>query len=65
MTFLAGATGDADTRADRVRFIAGAVATFALTEFFVVAANLRWTRDGFGGRNTALFGWNADAMFVF
>jgi len=64
VTFLAGAAGDADTRADGVGVLAGAVAALALTEFLVVAAHLGWQRHGFGGRNAAGFRWHAHAVFV-
>jgi len=46
VSLFASATGDADTRADRIRLVAGTVATFARTEFFVLAAYLRRDRDG-------------------
>jgi len=65
VTFLAGAAGDADTRADGVGVVAGAVAALALTEFLVLAAHLGWQRHGFGGRNAAGFRWHAHAVFVF
>jgi len=64
VSLLARATGDADTRADRIRLIAGTVATFARTEFFVLAADLRRDRDGFGGRTAAFHGLDARAFFV-
>jgi len=62
---FAGATGDADAWTDRVGFLARAIATFALTEFFIGLANLRLNGDGFGGGNTASFGWNTHALFAF
>jgi hypothetical protein len=65
VTFLAGAAGDADTRADGVGVVAGAVAALALTEFLVLAAHLGWHRHGFGSRNAAGFRWHAHAVFVF
>ena len=65
VSFLAGATGDADTRADGVGFFAGAVAALALTEFFVITAHLRWHRDGLGSWNAAGFRRHAHAVFVF
>jgi hypothetical protein len=65
MTFLAGAALDADTRADGVGVVAGAVAALALTEFLVLAAHLGWHRHGFGGRNAAAFRGHAHAVFVF
>lgn len=65
VTFLAGATGDADARAERVGFIASAIAALALTEFFVIAAHFWWQRHGFGGRNAAALGRHADSVFVF
>ena len=65
VTFLAGAALDADTRADGVGVVAGAVAALALTEFLVLAAHLGWQRHGFGGRNAAGFRWYAHAVFVF
>jgi hypothetical protein len=65
VTFLAGAALDADTRADGVGVVAGAVAALALTEFLVLAAHLGWQRHGFGGRNAAGFRWHAHAVFVF
>lgn len=62
---LASAAWDADTRADGVGFCAGAIATFALAVFLVLAADaLWWHGKGFGGWNAALFRWNADALFV-
>jgi len=64
VSLLARATGDADTRADRIRLVAGTVATFARTEFFVLAADLRRDRDGFGGRTAAFHGLDARAFFV-
>jgi len=65
MSWFAGAALDADARAQGVGVIAGAVAALALTEFFVVAAHLRWQRHGFGGRNAAADRWHAHAVFVF
>jgi hypothetical protein len=65
VTFLAGAALDADTRADGVGVVAGAVAALALTEFLVLAAHLGRQRHGFGGRNAAGFRWHAHAVFVF
>jgi len=66
VSLLAGAARDADAWADGVGFRAGAIATFALTIFFVVTADASWGQGhGFGSRNTALDGWDALALFVF
>lgn len=46
MALFAGASADADARANWIRFIAGAIASLALTEFFVFLAFLWWKRDG-------------------
>lgn len=64
-TFLASATGHADTRAQRVGVFASTIASFALTIFFVIAANLSLDGKSFGGRYAASFRMNADAVFIF
>ena len=64
MSFLAGATGDTDARADGIGFITGAVASFALTVFFIFLASVWHKRHGRCGWDTALFRWNAHALFV-
>jgi len=64
VSLFAGAALDADTRADGVGVLARAVASFALTEFFVVSAFLWWHRHGFGRWNAAGLGFHARAMFV-
>jgi hypothetical protein len=66
MTFFASAAGDADTWADGVGFLARSIASFALTEFFVLTAHfLVLHGHDFGGRHAAIFRLNADAVFVF
>jgi hypothetical protein len=64
MSFLAGATGDTDARADGIGFITGAIASFALTVFFIFFAHVWHKWHGRGGWDTALFRWNAHALFV-
>jgi len=64
MTLLAGATGHANARADRVRLIAGTVATLALAEFFIFLARRNRDRDGIDRGNAAIFGRHANALFV-
>jgi len=65
MTLFASATGNADTRANRVGVFAGSIASFALTIFFAVATHLGLNGHGFDGRHAASFRMNADAVFVF
>lgn len=65
MTLFAGATGNADTRAQGVGILASTIASFALTIFFVITANLRDDGQSFFSRNAARFRLNADAVFVF
>jgi len=62
---LAGAAGDADAGTDDVGLLASAVAAFALTVFFVVVADFGRQRHGFGGGDSAAYGRNARAAFVF
>jgi hypothetical protein len=64
MSRLAGAARHADTRADGVGVVAGAIATLALTEFFIFGANLGRHRDGVGGGGAAGFGLHAHALLV-
>jgi hypothetical protein len=65
VSLFASAAGDADAGADGVGLLAGAIAAFALTVFFIVAAD-RWRqRHGFGGGDSAGDRFNADAVFVF
>jgi hypothetical protein len=64
VSLFAGAAGDADSRADRVGFIAGAVAALALTVFFVIPAHFGWHCHGLGGWDTAGCRRDADAVFV-
>lgn len=61
---FAGAAGNADARAQRVRVLARTVATFALTEFFVLTAHARLDRDGVFGTSAAVLGGDARALFV-
>jgi len=65
MTFFASTAGDADTWAQWIRILARSIATFALTEFLVVTADLRRDRHGFGSWHAAVFRLDADALFVF
>jgi hypothetical protein len=65
VSFFAGAAGDADAGADRIGLFARAVAAFALTVFFVGAADLGRQGHGFGGGHSAAFRRNANAVFVF
>jgi len=65
MTFFASAAGDANTGADRIGVLAGAVASFALTKFFVITAHLRRDGDHLGSWYAASFRMNAYALFVF
>jgi len=64
VSLLACAAGHADARADGVQSVAGAVATLALTIFFIFAAHSRDDGHSLGGRDAALFGRYADALFV-
>jgi len=64
VSFLAGAAGDADARADRVGVLAGSIATFALTEFLVVAANLGRHGHGLSGWYSAFLRLHALALGV-
>jgi len=61
-TAFASAAGDADARAQRVRVLARAVATFALTEFLVLAADARLDRHGVLGTGAAVFGGDARSV---
>jgi len=66
MSFFAGATGNADPRAHWVRVLARTIASFALTEFFVVpSAHFRWHSDGIFWSDTAVGRCDANALFVF
>jgi len=65
MTFFASATGHADTRADGVGIFARAIASFALTVFFVIATHLSLDGHGFGRGHAARFRMDAHAVFVF
>lgn len=65
MTLFAGAAGNANTWADGIRVLAGAIATFALTEFFILAADLWWHGDGIFWADTAVHRFDANALFVF
>lgn len=64
VSLLAGATRDADARADGVGLGAGAVATFALAPFLVLTADSRRQGHGFRGWNAALFRGDAFAFLV-
>jgi hypothetical protein len=61
---LAGATGDADTWADGVGLVTGAIAALALTEFFVGLADPGLNRDSHGRRNTADFSLDAHVLLI-
>jgi len=65
MTFLASAAGNADTRAQRIGVLAGTIASFALTVFFVITTHLSLDGHGFGRWHAASFRMNAHAVFVF
>jgi hypothetical protein len=60
--FLAGAAGSADAWAHGVGVFARSIATFALTEFFVVAAGLGWRHGDFHGFLVAFAGHDATAV---
>jgi len=65
MTLFAGATGHADARAQRIRVLARTVATFALTEFFVLGAHARsQLQADFGSSDAAVFGLDANTLVV-
>lgn len=64
MSLLASTTGYADARADGIGLVAGAIAPLALTEFFVLLADLWWQWHGFVGWHAALHGRHAHAMLV-
>lgn len=64
MSLFAGAARDADAWADWIGFIAGAIATFALAEFFILTAHLWWHGESLGCWNAAVFSGNAFALFV-
>jgi len=66
MSFFASAARHADTWANGVGLLAGSIASFALTEFFVFTTHflVLHGRD-FGGRHAASFRMNAHAVFVF
>lgn len=65
MSFLASAARNADTRAQGVGIFAGAIASFALTIFFVITTYFRLHGHGFGGWNAASFRWDAHAVVGF
>jgi len=65
MTFFANASGNADTWADRIGVLARAIASFALTVFFVITAHRGLHGHSFGSWHAASFRMNADAIFVF
>jgi hypothetical protein len=65
MTFFAGATSDADTWAQGVGVLAGSIASFALTVFFIIAAHFGCHGSGFGSWHAARFRLNAHTVFVF
>jgi hypothetical protein len=65
VSLFAGATRDADTRADWIRVRARTIASFALTVFFVVAAFVHRHRNSFGSWYAAFFRLDAHALFVF
>lgn len=64
MSVFAGATGYADTRADGIGIVAGAIASAALTEFFVIRAHSGWQRHSFGGWDSAFLRFHANTVFV-
>jgi len=63
MTSFAGAARLADTWAQGVGFGAGAIASFALTVFFIFTTN--WVLVGFGSWHAASFRMNAITVFIF
>lgn len=65
MSFFAGAAGHADEGTDYDGLLASTIAAFALTVFFVVAADLWRQCQGLGGGDTAANRRNAHAAFVF
>jgi len=65
VSLLASATADADTRADWVGVLAGAVASLAFTIFLVGVADHGRHHHGFFGRHAAVLRFGADAFFVF
>lgn len=64
MPLLACTTGDADTWADGVGIVARSIASFALTEFFILLADLWWQWHGHLGWYTTLFRWYTHAFLV-
>lgn len=64
MSLLACTAWDANTWADWVGIIARAIASLALTEFFVLLADLWWQWHGHGGWHTTFFGWYTDTLVV-
>jgi len=67
MTFFASAACDADEGAHWVGVLAGAIASFAFTEFFVLTTHLRTAmhEHDFGSWHAASFRMNAHTIFVF
>jgi len=66
VSLFAGAAGNANSWANRVRIFASAVASFALEVFFVVAAHLSEHWSSFNGSWYAAFQrLNAQALIVF
>lgn len=71
---FAGAARDADAWARWGRGVAGAIATFALTEFLILGAHLWWHswnnevrrigEEHVGLRGVAVGSWHADVVFV-
>jgi hypothetical protein len=65
VSLFAGTAGNADSRADWVGALAGAVAAFALAPFLILTADASWWHGhGFFGRNAATFSLDAFALFV-
>lgn len=65
VSLLAGATADADTRADWVGVLAGAVASLAVTVFLVGVADHGRHHHGFFGRHATVLRFHAHAFLVF
>jgi len=65
MSFLASATRNADAWAQWIGVLARSIATFALTEFFVVSALLSLNGHSIFGFDAAVFRLNAHALVVF
>lgn len=63
-TLFAGTAGNANTGAHWIRVLARAIASFALTVFFIVAAELWWHGDGIFWADTAIHRCDANALFV-